>query len=94
MYRPLENDLTHIEGLMTCASCGTKFKWDYQFSLKALAIIVATPMVVGFLFWVGSGRPEAKDLSGWYWVGLVAAAAIALRLTRLSMRRLVIDDSK
>lgn len=92
-YLPLENDLTNIEGEMICEPCGTKFRWEYQFSIKALAIIAATPMTVGFVFWVALGRPEGRDLSMWYWLGLIAAAAIALRLTRLSMRRLVVEDS-
>lgn len=93
-YRPLEHDLTNIEGVMACASCGTKFRWEYQLSFKALVIIVATPLAVGLVFWIVLGGPEGKDLSVWYWLGLIAAAAIALRLTRLSMRRLVVDDSK
>lgn len=84
--------MTNIEGEMVCVTCRTKFRWEYQFSLKAFAIIAATPMVFGFVFWVALGRPDGTDLSMWYWLGLFAVAAIALRLTRLSMRRLVVEE--
>jgi hypothetical protein len=90
-FCPLENDLTRIEGEMICEACAIRLRWEYQFSFKALAIIALTPIAVGYAFLLG--RPEGENLSIWYWIGLIVLTAIALRATRLSMRRLVIEES-
>lgn len=92
-FCPLENDLTRIEGEMICEACAIRLRWEYQFSFKALAIIALTPIAVGYAFWLLLGRPEGENLSIWYWIGLIVLTAIALRATRLSMRRLVIEES-